>query len=277
MSLTANALGRLLRRPVGCRLLLGLVAALLLAPTLAHADAKDDARRAFQRGMSLISEGEQLAGIESLQRAYEILPHASVLYNIALAYVDAGLHRSAIEYFDRYLESAPADDAAVRSLISVLQGQLVAPEKQEEVNSDAPVESSETPETADPRIEELIARLEGLAERIEGSVDPPGGDSDVPVKSPDLVSKTEGVYEEVVVSASRQATNSLNAPAPTTIITAEEIRLSGATTIYDVLRRVPGLSILTSGSGHADLAIRGFNQRVSNKILVLVDGRSVYL
>jgi len=37
------------------------------------------------------------------------------------------------------------------------------------------------------------------------------------------------------------------------------------------------MSVLTSDAGGADVAIRGFNQRVSNKILVLVDGRSVYL
>ena len=92
-----------------------------------------------------------------------------------------------------------------------------------------------------------------------------------------LEAKSADIYEDVVVSASRQATSPSDAPAATTIITADQIRLSGATSIPELLRSVPGMSHLTMTSGNTNLAIRGFNQRISNKVLVLIDGRSVYL
>lgn len=225
--------------------------------------------------MDLVAEGEQLAGIESLTRAYELMPHPSVLYNIALAYTDLGLHRSAIDYFERYLESGPPDAATVRTLVEVLEAQLQA-EEQAALEESAPAEGEG--ETAgaskDPRVDDLLARVDALVRSLEDPSDEEAG-ADLP--SPELTSKTESIYDQVIVSASRQATNAVNAPAPTTIITAEEIRLSGATTVPEILRRVPGISVITAGAGHADIAIRGFNQRVSNKVLVLVDGRSVYL
>ena len=83
-------------------------------------------------------------------------------------------------------------------------------------------------------------------------------------------------YEEVVVTASRHAENAIDAPVATTTITSEEIALSGATSLPDLFRRVPGMDVMVLGVGSADVSIRGFNQRVANKVLVLVDGRSVY-
>ena len=80
----------------------------------------------------------------------------------------------------------------------------------------------------------------------------------------------------MVVSASRRAQLSIEAPAATTVITADEIRASVRTSIPDLLRRVPGADVMAMGASEADVSIRGFNQRISNKVLVLVDGRSVY-
>jgi len=258
---------------------------LLLSPSLAHADARDDARRAFRRGMDLIASGEQLAGIESLQKAHELMPHPSVLYNIGLAFSDLGLTRSAIDYLNRYVASDPPDAATVRGLVIVLERQLGAemPPAPSGGDSGSEPDAPRSDSKEDPRLEELISRLEELARRAEtspsqrpGPVESEAGAESAP-RPEELVSKTEVIYEQEIVSASRRATNAVNAPAPTTIITAEEIRLSGATTIWDLLRRVPGMSVLTSDAGGADVALRGFNQRVSNKVLVLVDGRSVYL
>ena len=83
-------------------------------------------------------------------------------------------------------------------------------------------------------------------------------------------------YEEAVVTASRRAQSSLEAPNATTIITAEEIRLSGATSLAELLRRVPGADVMALGVGSANVSLRGFNQRIANKVLVLVDGRTEY-
>ena len=266
-------------RFLGVFALLVVLASTILAPGAALADARDDARRAFRRGMDLIASGEQLAGIEALERAYELLPHPSVLYNIGVAYADLGMSRSAVDYLDRYLESGPGDSATVSRLVLVLKEKLA----EEDAALRPPPLAGADPSVAAPppaptgsssvdltilmdKIDELAARLDaGEPESIESS------DS-----SDSLDSKTS-VYEEVIVSASRQTTAALDSPAPTTVITAEDIRVSGAKSIPDLLRRVPGISVMTSDAGAADIAIRGFNQRVSNKVLVLVDGRSVYM
>ena len=83
-------------------------------------------------------------------------------------------------------------------------------------------------------------------------------------------------YEETVVTASRRAQSTLEAPNATTVITSDEIRLSGATTIVDLLRRVPGAEVMTLGVGSSNVSFRGFNQRLANKVLVLLDGRTEY-
>lgn len=87
----------------------------------------------------------------------------------------------------------------------------------------------------------------------------------------------EDEYEERVVTASRVAQSPLDAPNATGVITAQDIRLSGLTSIPDLLRRLAGIDVMQLDSGDAQVSIRGFNQRLSNKLLVLVDGRSVYL
>ncbi|MFP2910716.1 TonB-dependent receptor plug domain-containing protein, partial [Pyxidicoccus sp. 3LFB2] len=83
-------------------------------------------------------------------------------------------------------------------------------------------------------------------------------------------------YEERVVTASRRAQSSLEAPNATTVITAEDIRLSGATSLPELMRRVPGADVMSLGVGSANVSLRGFNQRIANKVLVLVDGRTEY-
>src|SRR5690606_37588116 len=58
-------------------------------------------------------------------------------------------------------------------------------------------------------------------------------------------------------------------------IGAEEIRLSGATTIPDLLRRVPGLQVTRAASGNDVVAIRGTGGLANNKLVVLVDGTPI--
>src|SRR5205085_2136617 len=89
--------------------------------------------------------------------------------------------------------------------------------------------------------------------------------------------KTEEVFEERVVTASKAAQSPLDAPNSTSIITAQDIRLSGIHTLPELLRRLAGVDIMEVTGAHAEVSIRGFNQRLSNKVLVLVDGRSVYV
>jgi iron complex outermembrane recepter protein len=60
------------------------------------------------------------------------------------------------------------------------------------------------------------------------------------------------------------------------VITQEDIRRSGATNIPDLLRMVPGLDVAQVNSNSWAISSRGFNDELANKLLVLIDGRSVY-
>jgi iron complex outermembrane recepter protein len=60
------------------------------------------------------------------------------------------------------------------------------------------------------------------------------------------------------------------------VITGEAIRRSGFTQLPEILRLAPGVEVARSGSHSWTISIRGFNDDLSNKLLVLIDGRSVY-
>jgi iron complex outermembrane receptor protein len=79
-----------------------------------------------------------------------------------------------------------------------------------------------------------------------------------------------------VTSVSKRPERLADAPASLFVITAEDIRRSGATTLPDVLRLAPNLHVTqVHASAHA-ISARGFNSSSANKLLVLIDGRSVY-
>lgn len=107
------------------------------------------------------------------------------------------------------------------------------------------------------------------------------GGPEMPVSEIDLDALGVGsmltdAYERSVVTASRYGQDPLDSPSTLTVLTAEDIRLSGVTTIPELLRRVVGVDVAQMGGGHADISIRGFNRELNNKVLVLVDGRSTY-
>jgi iron complex outermembrane recepter protein len=60
------------------------------------------------------------------------------------------------------------------------------------------------------------------------------------------------------------------------VITSEDIRRSGATNLPDVLRMAPGLDVAQTSGNTWAVTSRGFNDAFANKMLVLVDGRTVY-
>ncbi len=79
-----------------------------------------------------------------------------------------------------------------------------------------------------------------------------------------------------VTSVSRRAENLNQTAASIYVITAEDIRRSGVTTIPEALRLAPGVEVARNGSNEWTISIRGFSSDLSNKLLVLIDGRSVY-
>ncbi len=86
----------------------------------------------------------------------------------------------------------------------------------------------------------------------------------------------EDLLNTEVVTAAKRSQKISEAPAAIYVITDEDIRQSGATNIPDVLRMVPGLDVIEISATDFVVNARGFNQEMSNKMLVLIDGRSVY-
>jgi iron complex outermembrane receptor protein len=79
-----------------------------------------------------------------------------------------------------------------------------------------------------------------------------------------------------VTSVSRRAESLAEAPASIFVITAEDIRRSGATSLAEALRLAPNLQVARIDAGQYAISARGFNGLAANKLLVLVDGRTIY-
>ncbi len=79
-----------------------------------------------------------------------------------------------------------------------------------------------------------------------------------------------------VTTASKKA-QSLNAVAAAIfVVTAEDIKRTGAKNVPEALRMVPGVQVSRLGGQTYAVSVRGFNSYNSNKLLVLVDGRTIY-
>lgn len=79
-----------------------------------------------------------------------------------------------------------------------------------------------------------------------------------------------------VTSVSKEPEKIRKTPAAIFVITRDDIRRSGATCIPEVLRMAPGVEVARVDSDHWSVGIRGFGGVLSSKLLVLIDGRSVY-
>jgi len=79
-----------------------------------------------------------------------------------------------------------------------------------------------------------------------------------------------------VTSVSRKAELQTNAPSAIYVLTGEDIKKSGALTIPDALRIVPGLQVAQIDANKWAITSRGFAGNFSNKLLVMIDGRTVY-
>jgi iron complex outermembrane receptor protein len=82
--------------------------------------------------------------------------------------------------------------------------------------------------------------------------------------------------EPVTTSVTGSPQRSGDVPATMEIITAEDIRRSGAVDIPAILRHVTGVDVLRWTNSGADVGIRGYNKAFSSRLLVLVNGRQVY-
>ncbi len=86
----------------------------------------------------------------------------------------------------------------------------------------------------------------------------------------------EELLKTDITSVSKKEKQLFDTPAAVFVVTREELRTSGARNVPDALRLVPGMEVAQINSSMWAVGIRGFEERFSNKILVMIDGRSLY-
>jgi iron complex outermembrane recepter protein len=86
----------------------------------------------------------------------------------------------------------------------------------------------------------------------------------------------EDLMNVEVTSVAKEPQKLLQAPASIQVITAEDIRRSGATTLPEALRLADNLEVAQINAHDWAISARGFNANLANKLLVLIDGRAVY-
>jgi iron complex outermembrane receptor protein len=86
----------------------------------------------------------------------------------------------------------------------------------------------------------------------------------------------EALGELEVVTASKTPETIFHTSAAVWVLTQEDIRRSGATSIPELMRLVPGVQVSRIDSGHWAVGVRGFTDSFSKSLLVLIDGRSIY-
>lgn len=129
---------------------------------------------------------------------------------------------------------------------------------------------------------EKVAAAEALARRaavVAGLVAPAAIVAAAPAaaQSIDYGSFETLFGEPVTASATGTPQRASEAPVSMEIISAEDIRNSGATDLATLLSRVPGVNVQRPTRSGVDIGVRGYNQLFSNRLLVLVNGRQVFL
>jgi iron complex outermembrane receptor protein len=123
-----------------------------------------------------------------------------------------------------------------------------------------------------PRL--LVSALLVVLQAAAPAQDAPGK---VAGKGQDLTNLSiEDLANVEVTSASKKVERLSDTSAAVYVITAEDIRRSGLTSIPELLRMVPGMSVAHINASLWAIGSRGFNERFSKMMLVLIDGRTVY-
>jgi len=229
-------------------LALSLTAALGALPRAALADERTEARRHFRSGLELVTQRQYVRAIEEFQAAYAILPNVNVLFNIARAYSDLGDLDRAIDYYQRYLQGDVADRAEVEQTLRELEQRRRAASATPPPTP-APVAPTEGTPTVSPSVSPVIPlgalsaeqvtalrnAVNALVQLTSGAPVPATATTPTPAPptpSPSTPSAApargaEDTYEERVVTATLSAQSPLDSPNATTVITAQDIRLSG--------------------------------------------------
>jgi|HubBroStandDraft_1064217.scaffolds.fasta_scaffold00050_15 outer membrane receptor for ferrienterochelin and colicins len=115
-----------------------------------------------------------------------------------------------------------------------------------------------------------------MAGRAAGALLLLANSSSILAQSVDYGALEQLFAEPVTTSATGSPQRASKAPANMEIITAEDIRRSGARDIPGVLRHIADIDLLQWGTDDTEVSVRGYNQAYSQRLLVLIDGRQVY-
>jgi iron complex outermembrane receptor protein len=95
-------------------------------------------------------------------------------------------------------------------------------------------------------------------------------------QAPEWTRDLEDLMSVEISSAGRREQRPADTAAASFVLTSEDIRRSGLTSVPDLLRLVPGVHVAQIDADNWAVTARGFNSRTANKLLVMVNGRSIY-
>ncbi len=270
---------------------LTLVGVLAVFPRPANAGPKEDAKRFYLEAQAQWEAGNLEVAAERFLQSYRLYPSPAIALGLARALRASGKYEDALHYYqlyDREKENLPPHlpridvSGEMTDTRALIDGERAPATPAPPTESASPVAASRD-ELA--RLQALASELSALASRLATAPEEaPPADSVVASPPVDTTPPPEAgvgldqfdLFEEETRSVSRYGQPLLEAPATVSILTADDIRLSGATNIPEVLRRVVGVDVMEMSAAQPDVSIRGFNRALSNKVLVLVDGRAVY-
>lgn len=86
----------------------------------------------------------------------------------------------------------------------------------------------------------------------------------------------DAVFNFDIFSLSKKKESAFDTASATYVLSSEDIRRSGMTSIPEALRLVPGIQVARMDGNKWAISSRGYNRQYSNKLLVMIDGRTVY-
>lgn len=113
---------------------------------------------------------------------------------------------------------------------------------------------------------------------LAGAESPPGPGAEASASSsPGLLNLSlEELASVKITSVSKREQKLSEAGAAISVVSGDEVRRQGTLRLTDALRYVPGVHVGNVNSSSVAVSVRGFNDAFANKLLVLLDGRSVY-
>jgi iron complex outermembrane receptor protein len=112
-----------------------------------------------------------------------------------------------------------------------------------------------------------------VADASSGATTAPAADTGTAKSDYALISLEELLNKDVSVAVTKTRVDVSKAPASVTVLTADDIRRSGALNLGELLRTVPGLDVLEAFPGYISVSARGTSESFVNNMLVLIDGR----